>query len=581
MAKKYALLIGNNQYDDKRLQTLNASIRDVEALERVLKQSEICAFDEVKVLPNPSFKESMRELSLLFSDKTKDDLVLFYFSGHGVKDHVCHLFFAIQETEWGLYDGTAIPASQLKSIANKSASQRQVWILDCCHSGAIAKGFKGTEQFISEDTFDVKGYGREIITATDSLQYAMDGNSSSGDEEQSLFTRCLVEGLETGEAAPADSETITVEQLYQYVHGRVKAAQPAMTPRYWCDRAEGRINLARNPRPVFTLPDDLVNDLQHDNVRARMGALHEIEEMLQQENVAQRQAVIVVLTQRKQEERDRFVYQRIESLLERHANEPQPTSDTEPLISAIPDKKTRYQAGAVFRDKLKDGSQGLEMVVIPDGKFRMGDSEDMGRDNEKPAHTVNIKKSFALGKYPVTFKEYDYYCEQTGIAIVEDESWGRDARPLINVSWEEAVAYAKWLSSQTGKKYRLPSEAEWEYAARAGTETEYWWGDEASKKYANYKSKKTTPVDHYQSNDFGLHDMLGNVWEWVEDCYHDSYKDKPMKDGSAWVSEPCEARVLRGGSWSDGPRNVRSAFRNRCNPQFRNYFVGFRLAQDL
>ena len=114
MAKKYALLIGNSEYDDQRLQALNASIRDVEALERVLKQSEISAFDEVKILPNPSFKESMRELSLLFTDKTKDDLVLFYFSGHGVKDHVGHLFFAIQETEWGLYDGTAIPASQLK-----------------------------------------------------------------------------------------------------------------------------------------------------------------------------------------------------------------------------------------------------------------------------------------------------------------------------------------------------------------------------------------------------------------------------------------------------------------------------------
>ncbi|MCH9699361.1 MAG: SUMF1/EgtB/PvdO family nonheme iron enzyme [Gammaproteobacteria bacterium] len=577
MAKKFALLIGNSQYaDNSKLAPLNASIHDIGALEGVLQHPEICGFDDVKLLPNPSLKESLREISKLFADKSKDDLLLFYFSGHGVKDHAGDLFFAIQDTEWGLYDGTAIPAAQLKIMGNKSASQRQVWILDCCHGGAITKGFKGVEQFISEDLFDVNGFGREIITATDSLEYAKDGDASSENAQLSLFTRCLVDGLETGDAAPAESETITVEDLYQYAHRRVKAEQPGMTPRHWRDRGAGKIHLAKNPQPVFTLPDDLMKDLIDANWRTRIGALHELEVMLQEQGSPKKQQTIVdMLKRRKDQERDRIVYQKIESLMtlcDSVSSTISITSESE-IITLKP--------GENFRDSLSDNSQGPEMIVIPSGTFKMGDLQGDGYDNEKPVHDITIEKPYALSKYPVTFTEYDLYCENNALEIPDDKSWGRDNRPVINVSWEEAFAYCDWLSKETGKHYRLPSEAEWEYAARAGTETSYWWGNKAEKDKANYGANKTKPVDQYPPNPFGLHDMSGNVWEWVQDCYHDSYQDKPMRDSTAWDSGDCVFRVLRGGSCYNYPRHVRSALRFSLNPHNRFYFVGFRLAQDL
>ncbi|MEN8220290.1 MAG: SUMF1/EgtB/PvdO family nonheme iron enzyme [Pseudomonadota bacterium] len=136
--------------------------------------------------------------------------------------------------------------------------------------------------------------------------------------------------------------------------------------------------------------------------------------------------------------------------------------------------------GKVFQDRLKDGSFGPEMVWIPAGSFRMGDIQGGGWNSEKPVHRVSIRQGFAMGRYEVTFAEYDKFAEATGREKPSDLGWGRGNRPVINVSWHDAVAYTQWLSQQTGKKYRLPTEAEWEYAARAGTETKYWWGNTAS-----------------------------------------------------------------------------------------------------
>jgi formylglycine-generating enzyme required for sulfatase activity len=235
---------------------------------------------------------------------------------------------------------------------------------------------------------------------------------------------------------------------------------------------------------------------------------------------------------------------------------------------------------------------GLEMVVIPAGSFQMGDLSGKGSDYEKPVHKVTLK-SFAMSKTEITFAQYDAYAEAAGVAKPKDKGWGRANRPVINVSWNEAVAYAKWLSQQTGKKYRLPTEAEWEYAARAGTSTEYSWGNEidcsqasydggeASKCYytkANGDYRGTAPVGSYKPNNFGLVDMHGNVWEWVQDC-DQSYNGASV-DGNAVTSGKCESRVLRGGSWFDGPNLLRSAYRSGRTPTDRSAGYGFRLVQD-
>ena len=247
--------------------------------------------------------------------------------------------------------------------------------------------------------------------------------------------------------------------------------------------------------------------------------------------------------------------------------------------------------GEVFRDTLKSGGEGPAMVVLPTGRFRMGSkNNERGRDdNEGPVRTVTISRSIAMGRYGVTFAEYDRFARATGRDRPDDKGWGRSNRPVIYVSQKDAKAYAAWLSKETGKRYRLPSESEWEYAARAGTSTRYSWGNEIGRNRANcdgcgsaWDAEKTAPVGSFAANAFGLHDLHGNVREWVEDCWHENYRGAPS-DGRAWTSG-CDGgsrAVVRGGSWLLNPQSVRSAYRNWYTPSYRFFNVGFRLVQDL
>ena len=259
--------------------------------------------------------------------------------------------------------------------------------------------------------------------------------------------------------------------------------------------------------------------------------------------------------------------------------------------TAVSDERA---VGEVFRDALSSGGKGPEMVVLPTGGFRMGSTAgETGRDSDEgPVRMVNISKRIAMGRYEVTFADYDRFVAATRGRRPNDRGWGRGRRPVIDVSQEDAKAYATWLSAQTGKTYRLPSEAEWEYAARAGTRTRYTrysWGDEIGVNRANCNgcgserdSRQTVPVGSFEPNAFGLYDMHGNVWEWVADCWHGNYEGAPT-DGSAWTTNCDGSRraVVRGSSWDDVPRYLRSAFRNRDTPSSRFVSGGFRLVQDL
>jgi formylglycine-generating enzyme required for sulfatase activity len=295
-----------------------------------------------------------------------------------------------------------------------------------------------------------------------------------------------------------------------------------------------------------------------------------------------------------------------------------------------------------FRDTLKDGSPGSEMVVIPAGEFLIGSPEDEPerQGSEGPQHKVVIAKPFAIGRYAVTFEEYDRFCEATRREKPDDQGWGRGRRPVISVAWEDVVAYCAWLSQETGAAYRLPSEAEWEYACRAGATTAYWWGDEIDTTRANYNGnyvyrngpkgeyrQQTVPVDTFQPNPFGLYQVHGNVWEWVADVWRNDYQDAPH-DGSAqtmwpvrteqrtgtrnaiseyfwnmpygghwWtgsdppqetysyytvpVDDKSAGHVMRGGSWSVGPGGVRGAARTNWLPHDWLRGSGFRLARTF
>jgi formylglycine-generating enzyme required for sulfatase activity len=191
-----------------------------------------------------------------------------------------------------------------------------------------------------------------------------------------------------------------------------------------------------------------------------------------------------------------------------------------------------------------------------------------------------------LGRYPITFDQFDAFAQSTEKKIPGDMKWGRGMRPVINVTWGDAAAYCAWLSKQTGKRYRLPSEAEWEFAAVSGGKEKKWAGTSNENELGDYawyyqnSGGKTHPVGEKRPNSLGLYDMSGNVLEWVQDRWHDSYDGAPG-DGSAWETGDAESRVLRGGTWGHKPRRVRLAYRERGNRGKSDDSIGFRLAQDL
>lgn len=200
------------------------------------------------------------------------------------------------------------------------------------------------------------------------------------------------------------------------------------------------------------------------------------------------------------------------------------------VIALVMRRASENPAAEVFRDRLKSGGEGPEMVVVPAGSFQMGDIQRKGYPTEGPVRDVMIKR-FAIGRYEVTFDEYQQFSGATGRQLPDNLAWG-PGRPVMNVSWQDAVEYTKWLSEQTGKRYRLPTEAEWEYAARGGKETTYWWGNDFIKDMANCTVcenlwEKAAPVGSFKPNPFGLYDTSGNVWEWVQDCGHSNYNGAP------------------------------------------------------
>jgi formylglycine-generating enzyme len=293
-----------------------------------------------------------------------------------------------------------------------------------------------------------------------------------------------------------------------------------------------------------------------------------------------------------------------------------------------------FASGARAAETFKDCSDCPLMVKVPSGTFVMGSSSsettreavtDQRAGWERPPHSVTIKSEFALGQYAVTRGEFAAFVRETGYDpagchvytngksnLDQADNWRNpgyaqtDRHPVVCVSFEDAQRYVQWLSRKTGKSYRLPTEAEWEYAARAGTTTARFWGDGRDRAcdFANVAdftlaeamkwSKDpnfifqcrdgyvyTAPVGSFRPNAFGLYDMLGNVWQWTEDCFHDSYDGAPS-DGSAWTSGECKYRVARGGSWILDPKSVRSALRARGIPTGMDYSnTGFRVARTL
>lgn len=227
------------------------------------------------------------------------------------------------------------------------------------------------------------------------------------------------------------------------------------------------------------------------------------------------------------------------------------------------------------------------MVEVKSGTFEMGDRAGSSDSFAKPVRTVSVA-AFWISRYEVTFDQYDAYARAVGKPLPPDEGWGRGKRPVVNISWEDAKAFATWVSAISGFVYRLPSEAEWEYAARAGTRTDYYWGERYGEDGTHTEPPLmndwvwdggTAPVGSFPANGWGLHDMLGNASEWTEDCWNTSYERAPT-DGSAWTAGDCRNRAYRGGSWCDAPACQKVWIRAWGEVSGRSGGIGFRLARS-
>jgi formylglycine-generating enzyme required for sulfatase activity len=517
----------------------------------------------------------------------KGNRLVFFFSGHGYTRGTKGFFVPVDAPDPNVdlvgFVRRAIPMDQVMTWAREIEAKHALFAFDSCFSGTLFKARSlptATEALIRDSTSRPV---RQFLTA---------GDAGETVPAKSIFTPLFIRALE-GKADFNNDGYVTGAEIGLYIRQTMPRYDPTLTPQYGKIRDpsldEGDFvfqltALPPPPLPAITPPSEppvSVAEVQR-LLAARGYAPGPVDGIL---GGATRSAI------------GRF--QRDYGL----AATGEPSAELVASLMAPPPRATpppraEPAVGVYPGQAFKDCATCPEMVVVPAGSFMMGSppGEKVRTDDEGPQHRVTIAQPFAVGKTEVTFAEWDACVDDGGCGTYrpEDEGWGRGRQPVINVSWNDAQAYVKWLSDKTEKDYRLLTEAEWEYAARAGTTTPFYFGRTISPDQANYNGEytydggpkgvyreKTTPVGSFPANAFGLHDVHGNVLEWVEDCWHENYSGSPI-DGAAWKSGgDCDRRVLRGGSWYDLPRFVRSANRLRYFPGVRDLDAGFRVARTF
>ena len=518
--KRVALIVGNANYT---FAPLNNPINDAEDLSNALN---ILGFKVIK-LHDASWEEMDNGLEQFKQELGPNTVGLFFFSGHGVQfDGNNYLLPTdLKELSARYVKHRSLTASYVLTAMESAHNTMNIIVLDACRDNPFKGGTRGLTKGLSR--LQHVPNGTLIAYATSPGDVAADGRGRNSPYTKNILKFIHEPGL-------------PIELMFKKVRNSVLTETSGeQTP--WESSSirdnfffAGENKTRTSKEPVPTKLKAEIERLKEENKRLM--------------NLAQ------------------LAVQKVDTLKGQLATAQKKSSKT---TSAASDKK-------VFRNDLKSGSVGPEMVWIPAGKFKMGDIQNNGGSDELPVHIVSITK-FAMGRYEVTFEEYDHFVKATGRSKPSDNDWGRGNQPVINVSWEDSMAYVKWLSAETGKQYRLPTEAEWEYSARAGTSSEYWWSDTwATKANCNREFNRATPVDSFEPNPFGLFDILGNVYEWIADPWHKNYKDAPSK-GQNWTGNS-EKRLLRGGAWSSSAAYCRVANRNKFVATEKGMSVGFRVA---
>ncbi len=561
--RRYAILIGNSEFPEAAtLDALRCPPRDIQGMREVLLAPASQWFTDAELLLNEAHATVRNRIQRVFKQAAAHDQILLYYSGHGKLDQAGRLYLATKDTEEEYLETTSVELSLLRRLITNNPCKRVALILDCCHSGAAVADMqaKGHQAAVVAQRLDELAAGIHVLSATTASQQAYE---KEGDD-YSLFTKHLLEGLRHNRADMDGDGWVSINDLYDYVRQHV-GREAAQTPRYKGVEVEsGKYIIARAER--------VYGDALWQAFKTKLlGVEDEIDDDVFE------QAYRVIKERAAQ--RDKQWVELLEALttgelkpakfsgrwLKLSLNVSAPAivaSPVQPIVAPL--KKP-----ANFTEMLN--GVPLEMIYVPGGEFMMGSPKGEGSDSERPKHKV-VVPALHVGKYQITQAQWKAVMEGKNPSNFK----GGDL-PVEQVNWHDAKAFCQKVKKLTGKDYRLPSEAEWEYACRAGTTGDY-AGDLENMAWYDGNAKGTThPVGEKDPNGFGLYDMHGNVWEWCEDVWHENYQKAPT-DGSAWLSGgDSSRRVLRGGSWGNASRDCRSALRISDAPGYRSDYSGFRL----
>ena len=573
--RRVALVIGNGDYGDG---TFRNPIDDARSMSKVLARLGF----EVMVYENAT-QRRMKEVILEFSQRLNAGGVgLFYFAGHG---------FRIGEDAWlapvdsdshspGRLTATSISLkSVLASMSTPRPGKRNLIILDTCLNNPFHVGNAGSAE-VPDQTL--------IAYATAPGSFAADG------AQHGLYTAELVRAL----AVPGRD----IMELFASVGAAVSQATDGQQIPWVSSSLSGEFSLVAARASLGAFPSaesigrEVVVAMQSRGILPKDSA-YELafwESIKDSTHASDYEAYLEAYPNgrfaalaRSRIERLRASAPKGEAAPERARPAPAPEAtpkQTRPAPTpATASEKPPSPPAAVA--EVKDCPMCPALVGLPRGAYTMGSNSD--DPSERPAHGVSISAPFAIGKYEVTVEQWNA-CVDAGACQRVSADLSRAANtPVRDVSWDDAQQYVVWLSKVSGKAYRLPTEAEWEYAERGGTSTRYWWGEQMRNNSANCKGcgepwhqDGPATVGSFAANPYGLYDMNGSVWEWVSDCWHNSYKGAPS-DGSSWDEHDCRVRVIRGGSWRDGPSYMLSSTRFRYDASVRYSQNGFRVARSL
>ena len=556
--QRVALVIGNSAYKEAPLRNPANDATDMAATLRGLGFS-------VTLKTNADTRQMRAAIREFAQSLKRGGVGLFYFAGHGVQSRNGRNFLipvgAYLKDEFELED-EAVDANRVLAGMEEAGNRVNIVILDACRNNPFSRSWRSASNGLAQMSAPA---GSFVGFATAPGQVAADGSGRNG-----LYTKHLLESLKAGDPDIDRVFTrVTAAVAKETGNKQVPWKSSSLTGDFhFRQTADGAQPVSAAPSADPTASDRALWDAVKDS--------------------------------KNPEELGTYLNKFPDGLFAELAQTRLDALESAQVAAAVPSASASRPAAAQGSNAPMSSGSGFrdcdacpEMVVIPAGSFVMGSpaSEAERFADEGPQREVTIPRAFSIGKYEVTFDEWDACLRDGGCGIgAADLGWGRGRRPVINVSWNNAKQYAAWLARKTGKNYRLLSEAEWEYAARAGTTTPFHTGATIDPTQANYFSKvsyagsptaadqgKTVPVGSYAPNAFGLYDMHGNVWEWTEDCWHGSFSGAPS-DGGAWIAGSCGERVLRGGSWFDVPRIVRSARRSRSDAGNRFGYSGFRVA---